>query len=87
MTELLGDPQMHFWLTRSVARVMGVNLSEAMARDELTAQRYAQLVTDCRSCKLVQSCQHWLAARSDTTTSAPPGCANTKVLESLARRH
>ena len=27
----LGDPAMHFWLTRSVARAMGLSLSEAMA--------------------------------------------------------
>ena len=34
----LGDPARHFWLTRSVARIMGVNLSEAMSEGRLSAQ-------------------------------------------------
>ncbi len=37
----LGDPARHFWLTRSVARTMGISLSEAMAVGHLSAPDYA----------------------------------------------
>ncbi len=49
----LGDPAKHFWLTRSVARAMGLSLSEAMAEDRLSALDYADLVTRCRTCQRV----------------------------------
>ncbi|OSQ44945.1 DUF6455 family protein [Marivita geojedonensis] len=83
----MGSPELHFWLTRSVARVMGVNLSEAMASDRITAQDYASLVTACRECALVENCKCWLGEQLALTSTAPPGCANTKTLESLARHH
>jgi hypothetical protein len=85
--QILGDPQLHFWLTRSVARVMGVSLSEAMANDQLSAHDYADLVTECRACSKVESCKAWLAEQLDVKPSAPPGCANSRPLETLARRH
>ena len=83
----LGDPQLHFWLTRSVARVMGVSFSEEMACSRLTAQEYSDLVTDCRGCPLVESCQEWLSSQNGLARSAPPGCRNKKALETLARPH
>ena len=81
----LGDTELHFWLTRSVARVMGVNLSEAMADNRLTAQDYSALVTACRGCALVENCTLWLAEHASTTRLAPPGCVNAGQLEDLAR--
>ena len=81
----LGDPQVHFWLTRSVGRVMGLNFSEEMANSRLTAQTYADMVTECRGCPLVSSCQSWLSQQPGVAKSAPPGCKNSKVLETLAR--
>ncbi len=83
--DILGDPELHFWLTRSVARVMGVNLSEAMASGHLSAQEYSALVTSCRGCAFVEACTCWLAEQATITPTAPPGCANAKVLERLAR--
>ena len=87
MTVALGNPELHFWLTRSVARVMGVNLSDAIARDQLTPKGYADLVTECRGCPRVSSCQNWLAEQLDVTRTAPPGCRNSAALEGLARPH
>lgn len=87
MSNQLGDPELHFWLTRSVARVMGVNFTEEMARSRLTPQDYARMVTDCRACPRSQSCQLWLAQQLDVTKSAPPGCRNAQCLEALARPH
>ncbi len=83
----LGDPDLHFWLTRSVGRVMGLNFSEEMANDRLTPKAYADMVTECRGCPRVTTCQRWLSEQSDVTYSAPPGCRNSRLLESLARPH
>ncbi|MFP7672476.1 DUF6455 family protein [Marivita sp. S0852] len=87
MAQNLGDAELHFWLTRSVARAMGVSLSEAMANDRLTPQDYAGLVTECRGCALVETCKGWLGDQANVAKSAPPGCINAKTLEILARPH
>ncbi|WP_235857827.1 DUF6455 family protein [Marimonas lutisalis] len=79
----LGSPELHFWLTRSVARAMGVNLSEAMARGELSADGYAALVTRCRQCPHVASCETWLATGAVQRCEALEVCANREVLERL----
>lgn len=86
MTNLVaGDPGLHFWLTRSVAKVMGISLSEAMADNRLTAQEYATLVSDCRQCALVENCQCWLGAQKDLARYPPPGCINSEALLNLAK--
>ena len=85
--QVLGDAELHFWLTRSVAKVMGISLSEAMASGRLTAQDYAAMVTECRECPLVQSCQCWLGEQRALAKSAPPGCANANQLKALAQTH
>ena len=79
----LGDPATHFWLTRSVARAMGVNLSEAMAAGKLSPQRYSEMVTNCRGCHLVADCQSWLATEAVLRSSALDACLNRSSLESL----
>lgn len=86
-THLHGEPGLHFWLTRSVAKVMGVNLSEEMARDRLTAQEYASMVTACRQCAFVASCQCWLGDQAGFAKSPPPGCAIGDIMQNLARHH
>ena len=87
MTTYLGDPARHFWLTRSVARVMGVNLSEEMATGRLTAQDYAQMVTQCRQCPHVARCEEWLSGWQSGASDGPPGCSNTPLLTRLTRLH
>lgn len=82
----LGDPARHFWLTRSVARSMGVSLSEAMSTGRLSAQGYAQMVTDCRKCLFVTQCEHWLAQSGGGASEAPEVCANADLLNDL-RQH
>lgn len=83
--QTMGEAELHFWLTRSVAKVMGISFSEAMADNRLTAQDYASLVTACRSCALVESCQDWLAAQKSQAKAPPPGCTNSEALVALAR--
>lgn len=80
----LGDAELHFWLTRSVAKVMGISLTEAMSNGRLTAQDYASLVTTCRGCNRVGTCQCWLGEQLQTSPSAPPGCLNGTALATLA---
>lgn len=87
MTQHLGDPTLHFWLTRSVAKAMGLNLSEAMANSRLTTAEYAAMVTACRQCPRVDSCQCWLGDQRTLAQDTPPGCANADLLRELARLH
>lgn len=82
----LGDPARHFWLTRSVARTMGVNLSEAMAAGQLSAPGYAQMVNSCRKCRNTARCEAWLSVGRGAPASAPDHCPNAGVLSRLARR-
>ncbi len=79
----LGDPVTHFWITRAVAKAMGVNLSDAMADGQLSAETYARMVTTCRKCALVDECQHWLATEAVPQGAAFEGCPNRGVLERL----
>lgn len=81
----LGDPTRHFWLTRSVARAMGLNLSEAMAAGSLTPVEYAGMVTNCRKCQNVERCMAWLAANGASAEAAPDHCANAELLNKLGR--
>ena len=73
----LGDPARHFWMTRSVARAMGISLSAAMAAGRLSSDDYAQMVDQCRTCQLVQHCETWLGSvRIGQADTAPDGCLN-----------
>lgn len=81
----LGDPATHFWLTRSVARVMGIKLSEAMANGALSAADYADLVKRCRTCPNVAQCHEWLGQRRCAVPDAPQHCLNCDRLARIAR--
>ncbi len=79
----LGDIERHFWLTRSVARVLGISLSEAMADGRMSAGDYAQMVTRCRAGGCHQMCEHWLACPTNARSKAPEHCANADLYNSL----
>lgn len=79
----LGDPALHFWMTRSMARAMGVNLSEAMAEGKLSSQDYSDMVTTCRKCAFVEGCQQWLATEAMPKCAAFDPCENKPLLERL----
>ncbi|MEQ9695778.1 DUF6455 family protein [Shimia sp. SDUM112013] len=79
----LGDPARHFWLTRSVARSMGVSLSDAMAEGALSEKQYADLVTNCRKCALVDHCQSWLGGQAAGADCAPEGCVHADLFARL----
>lgn len=80
----LGDIERHFWLTRSVAREIGVNLSEAMAENRLSPEEYTTMVTTCRAQSCHEACQRWLAAQTGDRPEGPPEyCAHTELLARL----
>ncbi|WP_204112933.1 DUF6455 family protein [Shimia biformata] len=81
--EHLGDPVQHFWLTRSVARSLGLSFSEAMAEGHISQSEYAALVTRCRRCPHVAACQDWLGNEGLSASAAPGFCANAGVLDRL----
>jgi len=62
----------HFWLTRSVARVVGVSPSDAMAEGRLSPEDYATMVAHCRAGACHEACQNWLAAQTDRRPDGPP---------------
>ncbi len=82
----LGDIEKHFWLTRSVARCVGVSLTDAMAEDQLSPDGYAELVTRCRASDCSGRCQAWLALQHELAESAPEFCANADALNALSER-
>lgn len=79
----LGAIEKHFWLTRSVARVMGLNLSECMADGRLSEAGYAEMITACRAGGCDTMCQGWLATQTDRPACAPGHCANAEMLNRL----
>ncbi|MCZ7676820.1 MAG: DUF6455 family protein [Roseovarius sp.] len=84
----LGDPNRAFWLTRSVARAIGVNLTDAMQQGEISAADYTAMVTRCRKCLHAEACEAWLAVNGAGAERAPAHCANADLLNALpvARR-
>ena len=79
----LGDPVFHFWLTRSVARSIDVNLSDAMNAGQIDPQGYVEMVTLCRQCRFVSQCEQWLAVNGAGAESAPDMCVNAVKLNAL----
>ena len=79
----LGDPNLHFWLTRSVARTVRVNLSDALTAGKITPTDYADMVTRCRRCPNVATCEAWLAENGAGAREVPAHCANADILNAL----
>lgn len=79
----LGDPDLAFWMTRSVARAIGINLLHSMEAGALSAADYAALVTRCRKCPHAEVCTAWLAINGAGADRAPDHCANADALNAL----
>ncbi|MCT4556752.1 MAG: DUF6455 family protein [Pelagimonas sp.] len=87
MRQHLGDPARHFFMTRSVAKVMGLNLTEAIQAGDLDPTAYAGMVTACRGCALVEACEEWLSGCGGCSPTPPPGCCNAALLTRLQQVH
>lgn len=78
------DIDVHFWLTRGLARRLGINLTEAMRSGVLTRADFATMVARCRNCEAgVQACIGYLAEMPTASDTAPERCANRALLETL----
>ncbi|MDF1716693.1 MAG: DUF6455 family protein [Antarcticimicrobium sp.] len=84
-TEEIDTVDQHFWLTRSVARVSGVNLSSAMVEGALDLDDYVDMVERCRTCPCRAMCENWLARQAVWPAPPPPYCAHVRILEDLRR--
>ncbi|MEP1328569.1 DUF6455 family protein [Pseudophaeobacter sp.] len=80
---LLGDFNRHFWQLRSVARVAGIDLGEAMREGQISESDYAAIVTRCRGAGCAQACAQWLANSSGAQREIPEFCVNRAELERL----
>jgi len=75
----------HFWLTRSMARVIGINLSDAMAKKRFSPDDYAVMIARCRAKGCHEACQRWLAAQTSARPTSPPEyCAIADCLVRLS---
>ncbi|SPF81164.1 DUF6455 family protein [Pseudoprimorskyibacter insulae] len=83
----LGDPVHHFWLTRSVARVLGLNLADEMRSGHLSEKDYAGMITRCRTCPHVAACQEWLSDCHAGGTAPLAECRNSDLLTALRQPH
>ncbi|MEQ9261475.1 MAG: DUF6455 family protein [Roseovarius sp.] len=81
----LNDPTQAFFLTRSIARALSVNLSEVMHHGAFTPGDYAKLINQCRACGRSEQCMAWLAGNGAGAERAPEFCPNGPTLEELAK--
>lgn len=72
-------------LTRGMARVMDVNLADAVIEGWLSRAELADLVERCQTCGRAEDCTGWLA-RQVTAEALPGFCPNKAPLEALAAR-
>lgn len=79
----LGDPVLHFWLTRSMARSIGLSLTDAMIDGRLSPQGYSEMVTRCRQCPFVTQCEQWLAENGAGADAVPDFCEHAGQLNGL----
>lgn len=79
-----GNIDLHFWITRGVARRLGVNLSEAMHDGYLTQADFAEMITRCRKCERTEGCLAMLSERVGPPISLPDWCHNAALLGELS---
>lgn len=78
-----GNIDLHFWITRGMARRMGVNLTQAMHDGCLTQADFAEMVARCRGCSGAAGCLAFLS-EPGAQGSAPDWCYNATVLRELS---
>lgn len=76
--------ELGFWLMRSAARKVGVDLRKAMEAGDFSPQKYATMVVNCCQCPLECQCRSWLDSTEGPSKSAPDGCLNSGAFAVLA---
>lgn len=82
-----GNIDLHFWLTRGLARRMGLNITEAIQDGFLTQGDFAEMIDRCRCCTRLQGCLAFMAELDGPLASAPDWCPNAAVLSELSALH
>ena len=85
----LGKPQDHLQLLTRMGRALGLELSEACARNLISSEDWAKMVQSCRACDVVEPCRGWLALveREETQEDATiEGCCNAARLLRLLQQ-
>lgn len=70
-------------LTRGMARVLGVNLANAVVDGWLSRAELGALVDRCQSCEQKSACTLWLA-KAASAPCLPVFCPNKPAIEVLA---
>ncbi|WP_295533996.1 DUF6455 family protein [uncultured Thioclava sp.] len=78
---------LHYWITRSMGKRMGVNLSDAMRDGRLTQADFAEMITACRTCGRSEFCLALLSERGEEPNVLPNDCPNKSALDSLRSLH
>jgi hypothetical protein len=78
-----GNSDLHFWITRGMARRLGINLNEALRDGVLTRADLAEMVARCRTCSGAQGCVAYLSENPERAEAAPDWCRNARMLNEL----
>jgi len=78
-----GNIDLHFWITRGVARRLGVNLSEAMHDGLISQADFAEMITRCRGCDKAEGCLVAISERGGVSGAVPDWCRNAAILSEL----
>ena len=71
-----------WWLTRGMARVSGVNLSQAVLDGWLRRSELSQIIARCAACGKTEACEAWMAG-SAAKQQMPDFCPNKPEIEAL----
>ncbi len=80
---MLDDDSQAFWMLRSAARKLDIDLSAALAEGRLSASGYARAVRTCRRCCCQAECQAWLGNGQADARDAPARCRALQTLHSV----
>ena len=83
MTIATGNFDLHFWITRGMARRHGIELNSMLAEGVLARADVAEMVARCRDCPGMQGCIAFLAEHRETAGAAPDWCRNARLLAEL----
>jgi Family of unknown function (DUF6455) len=72
-------------LTRGMARVVGVNLTQAVVEGWLTRPELGAMVERCQACDTSSQCIDWLAHHAHAD-ALPAFCPNKAEIETLIPR-
>lgn len=80
------DSPLAWSLTRGMARVLGVRLTDAVIDGWLSRAELAALVSRCEDCTQKEACTRWLS-QAVTSPCLPVFCPNKTELEVLTLKH